>query len=98
MYEIFQMLLNDRGIRPSDVSKSTGVPASTLSDWKNGKSTPKQDKLQTIADYFGVSIDYLMTGKDPEIEDKYGAEVTHLFAKIRIRNGKRKLFSPLFIY
>ena len=36
----------------------------TLSDWKNGKSTPKQDKLMKIADYFGVSLDYLMTGEE----------------------------------
>ena len=27
-------------------------------------STPKQDKLKKIADHFGVSLDYLTTGKD----------------------------------
>lgn len=39
----------------------------TLSDWKNGKSTPKQDKLMKIADYFGVTVEYLMTGEEKEI-------------------------------
>lgn len=32
----------------------------------NGKITPKQDKLKLIADYFGVNVDYLMTGKEAE--------------------------------
>jgi len=36
----------------------------TLSQWKNGRSTPKVDKLQKIADYFGVTIDYLLNGKE----------------------------------
>ena len=36
----------------------------TLSDWKRDKSVPKSDKMQKIADYFGVSLDYLMVGKE----------------------------------
>lgn len=66
MYEIFSELLQRYGVTPYKVSKQTGVSQSTLSDWKRGISTPKQDKLQKIADYFGVSIEYLMTGKDAE--------------------------------
>lgn len=62
MYEIFSQLLQKYGITPYKVSKETGVSQSTLSDWKRGVSTPKQDKLQKIADYFGVTIDYLMNG------------------------------------
>ena len=44
--------------------KATGISKSTFSDWKSGRSKPKQEKLQKIADYFGVSVDYLMTGKN----------------------------------
>lgn len=69
MYEIFDKLLKEKGIRASDVSKATGIPGSTFSDWKSGRSKPKQDKLQKIADYFGVSVEYLMTGKsNPNIK------------------------------
>lgn len=64
MYEIFEKLLKEKGIRASDVSKATGIPGSTFSDWKSGRSKPKQEKLQKIADYFGVSVDYLMTGEN----------------------------------
>ena len=64
MYEIFVKLLEKYGITAYKVSKATGIAGSTFSDWKSGRSTPKQDKLQKIADYFGVSVDYLMTGKE----------------------------------
>ncbi|WP_302626771.1 helix-turn-helix transcriptional regulator [uncultured Eubacterium sp.] len=63
MYEIFQELLKNAGLKPFDVSKATGISSSTLTDWKMGRSTPKQDKMQKIADYFGVTVDYLITGK-----------------------------------
>ncbi len=63
MYEIFVKLLEKYGVTAYKVSKATGIAGSTFTDWKNGRSAPKQDKLQKIADYFGVSIEYLMTGK-----------------------------------
>ena len=72
MYEIFEQLLQKYGVTPYKVSKATGVSQSSLSDWKLGKITPKTSTLQKIADYFGVTIDYLMTGnnapKQKEIE------------------------------
>lgn len=60
MYEIFAQLCKQHGVTPYKVSKETGVSQPTLSEWKKGTYTPKQDKLQKIADYFGVTLDYLM--------------------------------------
>lgn len=60
MYEIFAQLCKKHGVTPYRVSKETGVPQPTLSEWKKGTYQPKQDKLQKIADYFGVSLSYLM--------------------------------------
>ena len=69
MYEIFVQLLDRTGKKASDVAKATGIPSSTFLTGKKGKSSPKAEKLQKIADYFGVSVDYLMTGKE-EPEEK----------------------------
>lgn len=70
MYEIFSKLLQKYGVTPYKVSKETGVSQSTLSDWKRGISTPKPDKLQKIADYFGVPLTYFLseTVKSPKAE------------------------------
>lgn len=66
MYEIFLKLLQLHNCKPSDVANATGIGKSTFTDWKNGRSAPKAEKMQRIAEFFGVSVDYLMTGKESE--------------------------------
>ena len=66
MYENFVKLLEQKGVKVSDVSKATGIRQSVFSDWKAGRYAPKTDKLQLIADYFGVTIEELSTGQRPE--------------------------------
>lgn len=66
MYEIFAQLLEQRNLKAADVCKGTGLPSSLFSEWKRGKSTPKADKMKKIADFFGVSAEYLMTGEEKE--------------------------------
>lgn len=72
MYEIYVLLKKQKGVSDYQVSKETGIPRSTFSAWKNGDSVPKNAKLQKIADYFGVSVDYLLTGKHTEKESTSG--------------------------
>lgn len=62
-YEIFEKLCNERGLKASDVAKDTRIDASTFSSWKHGRYTPKREKMQIIADYFGVSREFLETGQ-----------------------------------
>ena len=64
MYEVFEQLLQSHGVSSYKVSKDTGVTQTSLSNWKAGRSTPTTKTLQRIADYFGVTVDYLMTGKE----------------------------------
>lgn len=65
-YDVFQSLCNSRKVKPVDVSRATGISTATLTSWKKGVYTPKAEKLQLIADYFGVSLEYLTTGQQPE--------------------------------
>ena len=59
-YAVFDTLLKERAISVYQISKATGISASTFSDWKSGRSTPKADKLARIADFFGISLDELL--------------------------------------
>lgn len=79
MYKIFKKLLEINKVSVYKVSKDTGIPYSALSEWKAGRSTPKADKLQKIADYFHVSMEYLMSGKEHE---NYSVEEAALFTKV----------------
>ena len=82
MHEIFEKLCKENNVTPYKVGKETGIATSTFSDWKIGRSNPKQDKLKKVADYFGVSLDYLMTGKEPEF-DNLSDEMATMLAKIQ---------------
>ena len=60
MYEIFVELLKKHNVTAAQVAKDTGISQSTLSEWKHGNYQPKADKMQKIANYFGVSVSYLI--------------------------------------
>lgn len=59
MYEIFARLLKEKGVKVFDVAKATGLRSSLFTDWKMGRYKPKAEKRRIIADYFGVTLDYL---------------------------------------
>lgn len=57
MHEIYERLKTEKGVSDYEVAKRTGVSQTTLSAWKNGRYTPKVDKIMKIADYFGVPLE-----------------------------------------
>ena len=74
MYEIFEKLLKENGLRASDVAKGTGLTSTFFTEWKKGKAkNPNPKNLKKVADFFGVTMDYLMTGEEKENknEDPY---------------------------
>lgn len=73
MYENFQRLLDVHHVTAYKVAKETGLTTSMLTNWKKGRYTPKQDKLQKIAEYFGVTVDYLLTGNSPAASEEQSA-------------------------
>ena len=66
MYSKFESLLEKYNTTAYKVGKATNITSSTFSNWKNGISTPKVDKLQKIADFFGVPVGYF-TGEEVNI-------------------------------
>jgi transcriptional regulator with XRE-family HTH domain len=71
MYDIFEKLCAEKGVTPYRVCKETGLTTSTISNWKAGRYIPKTDKLQKIANYFGVSIEFLMGTEEKEDSPVY---------------------------
>ncbi len=71
-WETFKRLCQEHGTTPSNVAEAIGGGRSSTTQWKNG-SVPQGKKLQKIADYFDVSVDYLL-GKTDELPSKPSAE------------------------
>lgn len=51
-----------KGITRKDLSKNIGRNPSTIATWKTRNIIPPADILYEIANYFNVTIDYLLTG------------------------------------
>lgn len=89
LYEIYCKLRDKKGVKDADVARETCITKSTFTDWKNGRSVPGNAKMKKIADYFFVSLDYLMTGKEsaekPEIPeyDPDTMELITLYSKLK---------------
>ena len=93
MYEIFEQLLLKNHVTAYKVAKETGIATSTLTDWKKGRSTPKQDKLQLLADYFGVTVGYLMgVERDENVQYYLNDETREIAQEIFENKDLRILF------
>lgn len=100
-YERYCEIRNKLSYKDSDVAKGTSITKSTFSDWKAGRYTPKQEKMQKIADFLGITVDYLMTGNEsieppktvltPKDERDIAKTVNDLMGKLESNDG-----APLF--
>lgn len=60
MYEKYAKLREEKKVTDYRVAIDTGITKSTFTDWKNGRSEPKIDKLKKLADYFNVPIEFFL--------------------------------------
>ena len=57
-------LRTEKRIKQVDLAKQLGIAQNTLSYWERGESQPDNKMLEKIAEFFGVSIDYLLGRSD----------------------------------
>jgi len=55
-----RQLREDLDLKQSDLAKETGIDQRTISNYETGKSNPDSFALIRLADFFNVSIDYLV--------------------------------------
>lgn len=75
-WERFQALCEKAGKSPKAVTTGIGLSNSIAAFWKKNGSWPKMETVEKLADYFGVTAAWLLTGKDPEEKDP-AVQFTH---------------------
>jgi len=55
--------MNDKGITAAQLLREAGLHPSLITQWKQGLQKPSTDAIIKLAQYFGVSTDYLLIGK-----------------------------------
>ncbi len=75
LYERIENLCKEKGINITFLCSECGIPRASLSDFKSGrKKTLSAKVLSLIADYFGVTVDYLY-GKSSTPDDNTALKV-----------------------
>jgi repressor LexA len=74
------------GKQQIEVATEVGVKKSTFSDWYNGKSYPRADALQRLANYFDVNVEDLI--RDYGEEASSSKREIPMYSKIQIDDGK----------
>lgn len=62
-YDVFTSLCEKKGVSPNKALTDCGVSRTSTAKWREG-AIPRGVTLQKIADYFGVTTDYLLTGEN----------------------------------
>lgn len=62
-YDQFAMLCDEHNIKQTTLARKLGFSSSAVSYWRKG-SIPQSDTVKKIADYFGVSVDFLLGTDD----------------------------------
>lgn len=75
--ERLKKLRNSQGISQVEFAKRFNISTGTIGNWEVGKREPDFETIKRIADYFDVSVDYLLGRTDyPHSEKKEPAELT----------------------
>lgn len=68
-YDIIKTLCKKKGISVSFLEKELRFSNASISKWK--KSEPGAESIKKVADYFGVTVDYLISGESGEESHEY---------------------------
>ena len=77
-------LRKNSGLSQEQLAEQLNVSRQAISKWESGTAVPESEKLITISNYFGVSVDYLLKDDD---EDKAKATVSVMEEKPRMIAG-----------
>ena len=81
-YEKIIELRNQIGKSQASAAEEMGISNTALNNYEKGLRKPKYDALKKIADYYGVTIDYLL-GVDETTETEWAPQTQILLQTLR---------------
>lgn len=96
-YDLFKALCDKKGVSVSRACLDMGLSRSIAAKWKNTKTNPSAEVLPKIANYFGVTADYLLTGEQKENAPAGGErEVTDDDIKFALFGGDEEITDAMY--
>ena len=70
-------LIRERGMTQKEFSLRTGIPQSTISEWKTKRLNPGSDKIMVICDAQGVDPYYLISGTEGQRFSNFKSQIIY---------------------
>ncbi|MCM2353974.1 MAG: helix-turn-helix domain-containing protein [Pseudobdellovibrio sp.] len=66
--KVFSQIIKERRYTLKEISKATGVPATTLAEWQANRTPKNPNQVKSVAQFLGVSLHYLLFGEEDSQE------------------------------
>lgn len=80
-----------------ELAEIWGFPYSTVTEWINGKKYPRIDRIEIMADYFGIQKSDLIEEKLTEEKEKDNDMLADIIVRMRTDEDFRLLVERLYV-
>lgn len=92
-----QMYMDRSGKTQKELAEIIGVTAPTFHEWVKGKKFPRIDKVQKLADYFGILKSDLIEEKLTEEKEKDNDIMSDIIVRMRTDEEFFKLVNSIYV-
>lgn len=93
--ENLNFYLNKKRLRTSDLAKELNIPYMTIANWVNAKTYPRPDKIQLMADFFGIPRSHLTEKRESEAENEHSSLPPDAITRITASNYKIPVYGSI---
>ena len=88
---ILKKLLNEHDITAAQLARACKIAPQTINNWLSGQEPRSLNQIKVVADYFDVTVDYLVYGKEEKKEkiQDYEEEINAGVFEVVLRRVKR---------
>ncbi|MFN3698182.1 MAG: helix-turn-helix domain-containing protein [Pseudobdellovibrio sp.] len=66
--KVFSQIVKEQRYTLKEISKATGVPASTLAEWQANRTPKNPAQVKAVAKFLDVSLHFLLFGEEDQLE------------------------------
>lgn len=81
-WDNFTKLCEERNKKPNSVATEIGCSSGSITAWKNGR-LPRMATLNKIAEYFNVTVDFLLSNNEQTVDDQLRDEQFAFWGKVK---------------
>lgn len=87
---MLRVLRDQKRVSQAEVAKAIGVDRSTYGKYETGDTEPNLETIQKMADYYGCTLNYILTGNEEPLVNN-DPELTAYLEELRTRPEQRML-------